>query len=65
MGADDQTYIGYCQSQLFEPQFHMAKQSAVARIDQDPGRAVNEIGIAIVVGHRLPDKGMQIIGDFH
>jgi hypothetical protein len=65
MGADDKVYIRNCQAQLFEPLFHMAKKFAVAGIDQDPGGAVNEIGITVVRGHRLPDKGMQIISDFH
>jgi len=53
------------QAQFFEPQFHMAKQPAVTGIDQDPGRAVNKIGIAVVGRRRLPDKCMQIRGDFH
>jgi hypothetical protein len=43
----------------------MIKKFAVAGIDQDPGWTVNQIGIAVVGGHRLPDKCMQISDDFH
>ena len=43
----------------------MVEQSAVARVDQYPGGAVNEIGIAVVGGHGLPNKGMQVFEYFH
>ena len=43
----------------------MVEQSAVARVNQHPGGAVNEIGIAVVGGHRLPNKGMKVVEYVH
>lgn len=43
----------------------MVEQSAVARVNQHPGGAVNKIGIAVVGGHGLPNKGMKILEYVH
>jgi hypothetical protein len=43
----------------------MVEQSAVARVYQHPEGAVNEIGIAVVGGHGLPNKGMKVFEYFH
>jgi len=43
----------------------MVEQSAVARVNQHPGGAVNKIGIAVVGGHGLPNKGMKVVEYVH
>ena len=43
----------------------MVEQSAVTRVYQHPAGAVNEIGIAVVGGHGLPNKGMKVFKYFH
>ena len=65
MRADDQIDIRDCQPQLFEALCNMIEQFAMARVYQHPGGAVNEIGIAVVGGHGLPNKGMKVVKDFH
>ena len=65
VGADYQIDVADRQVQLFEALHNMVEQSAVARVYQHPGGAVNEIGIAVVGGHGLPDKGMKIFKYFH
>ena len=65
VGADYQINVRDCQPQLLEALRNMVEQSAVARVDQHPGGAVNEIGIAVVGGHGLPSKGMQVVEYFH
>ena len=43
----------------------MAEQSAVTRVYQHPGRAVNEIGIAVVGSHGLPNEGIKVVEYVH
>jgi hypothetical protein len=43
----------------------MAKQVAVARINQNFHLAVNEIGIAVVLCVHAPEKGVKTIKHFH
>jgi hypothetical protein len=37
----------------------------VAGVYQHPGGTVDEIGIAVVGGHGLPNKGMKFVEYFH
>jgi hypothetical protein len=62
VGADDGIDIFNAQVELCQPPLHMLEEPPVARIDQDPTFAINEKGVAVVGGHGLPDKGMQIVG---
>ena len=65
MCADYQIDVRDCQPQLLEALYNMVEQFAVARVYQHPGRAVDEIGIAVIDGHGLPNKGMEVIEYFH
>ena len=65
MRADDQIDVRDCQLKLLEALRNRVEKSAVARVDQHPGGAVNKIGIAVIVGHGLPNKGMQVFEYFH
>ena len=58
VGADYQIDVCDCQSQLLEALRNMVEQICYGPGLSAPGRAVNEIGIAVVGGHGLPHKGM-------
>ena len=64
VGADDQIDVRDCQPQRLEALLNMVEQSAVTRVYQHPAGAVNEIGVAVVGGHGLPNKGMQVVEYF-
>jgi hypothetical protein len=65
VGADDQIDVFRFKPQIPQARLDMTEQGAVAGVDQDPGRTINEIGIAIVACHGLPDEGVKVIYNLH
>jgi hypothetical protein len=52
-------------SQRVQTSLDVIEQRPVTGVDQDALWAVDKIGVAIVAGHRLPEKCVEVVVDFH
>jgi hypothetical protein len=65
MGADDQSNVIERQSQFQQSVVHMVEHAAVTGVDEYAGGPIDQVGIAVVAGCRLPDKSMNTICNLH
>src|SRR4030042_6663650 len=65
MGDDDQVYLFGCEVQVLKPGADIVKKMNMPRINQNRFGPLDQIGVAIIRLGVAPNKGMEVIGNFH